>query len=231
MRGTNIQLCEKLTGFTPLTYIPVYLLQVLMLSVVARGGYTSRPLLGERSVASFPLRIVERREELVSFLPERAEGLELGVRTGDFSKQLLESGKFRHLTSIDAWAAGSHDIREYTIAVKKLSRYRANNTIIRALFDDALPIVVDESMDFIYLDGTAKSGFSGGKDLTNWWPKLKRGGLFAGHDYGGKYRLIKPRVDSFFNKKKSENQVTGRLYVTKRGDRSDKQHSWYFRKA
>lgn len=40
----------------------------------------------------------------------------------------------------------------------------------------------DEFFDFIYIDaGHGLKQIHG--DLRNWWPKLKTGGIFAGHDY------------------------------------------------
>jgi hypothetical protein len=40
----------------------------------------------------------------------------------------------------------------------------------------------DGSMDFIFIDA-AHDYDSVVKDLAAWWPKLKEGGIFAGHDY------------------------------------------------
>lgn len=40
----------------------------------------------------------------------------------------------------------------------------------------------DEYFDFIYVD--ARHDFKGVyEDLITWWPKLRKGGIYAGHDY------------------------------------------------
>ena len=47
---------------------------------------------------------------------------------------------------------------------------------------DAAKTVPDDSLDFVYLD--ARHDFNGVfEDLSVWWPKLKMGGILAGHDY------------------------------------------------
>jgi hypothetical protein len=42
--------------------------------------------------------------------------------------------------------------------------------------------VPDASLDYVYVD--ARHDYCGVKeDLEAWWPKLRRGGILAGHDY------------------------------------------------
>ena len=61
-----------------------------------------------------------------------------------------------------------------------------------------------ESDGYCYLD--AEHTYSGVRgDLEAWWPKLRRGGLFAGNDYhagwvrpAGYYFGTKDAVDEFF---------------------------------
>jgi hypothetical protein len=40
----------------------------------------------------------------------------------------------------------------------------------------------DESLDFIYIDANHKYEFVK-QDMETWFPKLRNGGIFAGHDY------------------------------------------------
>ena len=51
--------------------------------------------------------------------------------------------------------------------------------------------------DFIYIDAYAGSGQDNGKILNDWWPKLKSGGIFAGHDYDVKWPATIQAVDQF----------------------------------
>lgn len=62
---------------------------------------------------------------------------------------------------------------------------------------DACKLFKDGSVDFIFLD--AEHLYDNVKqDLENWYPKLSKGGLFAGHDYNGE---VMQAVDEFFKNK------------------------------
>lgn len=54
---------------------------------------------------------------------------------------------------------------------------------MRMFFSDALTHFPDEFFDFIYVDAYAHTGQDGGKIFEDWYPKLKPGGIFSGHDY------------------------------------------------
>lgn len=58
----------------------------------------------------------------------------------------------------------------------------------------------NESVDFIFLDAD-HSYESVKEDIEAWWPKLKKGGTFTGHDYNGDGNGVKKAVDEFFNGK------------------------------
>ncbi len=64
-------------------------------------------------------------------------------------------------------------------------------------FEEALPLFANETLDFIYIDGYAHAGQENGKTLEQWWPKLKQGGIFSGHDYHPKWPKTQNVVDSF----------------------------------
>lgn len=159
--------------------------------------------------------------------------MELGVRRGDFSEELLSLRYFGHLTSIDAWqdAGRRHYVEEYGITIEKLRPYRTNNTVIRMFFEEAVKYFADECFDFIYVDGYAHTGSNHGRDYAKWWPKLKKGGLFAGHDYGGNYKLVKKYVDRFYHSKVFSKEASGKLMITSMPDAVEGQKSWYFRKS
>ena len=68
----------------------------------------------------------------------------------------------------------------------------------------------DESIDFVYVD--ALHSYEGCMaDLEAWYPKLKKGGILSGHDYGEHPHKPEPdfpgvtrAVDEFFNSKNIE---------------------------
>jgi len=61
--------------------------------------------------------------------------------------------------------------------------------------DDAVEYFEDESLDFIFIDGlhTYEQVL---KDCINYYPKIKKNGLFAGHDYSAIIG-VKKAVDEF----------------------------------
>lgn len=111
------------------------------------------------------------------------EGIELGVAAGNFSLTILKESPCKKLWSIDRWN-DHHDVAEYAKASQRLIQRGRNRCIpLRMTFSEALPLFPDESMDFIYIDGNAAKGQENGRTLEDWWPKLKPGGIFSGHDY------------------------------------------------
>lgn len=144
--------------------------------------------------------------------------IELGVAKGEFSKQLLETYSEMYLFSVDAWAGDrGHDEREYIDTSKMLLPFKERNSIIRTYFENALFEFDDEFFDFVYIDGYAHTGQDGGKTLNDWWSKVSKGGIMAGHDYDTMYQETINTVDKFVK----ENDL--KLHIVKEKPFS----SWY----
>lgn len=123
-------------------------------------------------------------------------GVELGVAAADYSAALLQHGRLDRLYSVDRWT-DHHDEAEMMRAREALAPFGDRSIILRATFADAVGRFADESLDFIYIDGYAHTGQEGGRTLADWWPKLKPGGIFAGHDYCRQYQPTMDAVDAF----------------------------------
>lgn len=108
-------------------------------------------------------------------------GAELGVAKGHFSKYLTDNHDFDIFFCIDKWN-DHHDENEknYVIDIFKNKR---NVKIFQMDFEKAIDLFQDEYFDFIYIDGYAHTGQNEGHTLRQWYPKLKSGGIFSGHDY------------------------------------------------
>jgi hypothetical protein len=145
---------------------------------------------------------VNVRQDLAKLIDELGfkKGAEIGVFHGEFSEFLLANTKIEKLWSIDAWdpnikgsafkkwaVRGGKLEQAYEDAVRRLDVFDGRSTIIRKPSLDAVEMFKDEELDFVYID--ASHMFSGvALDLISWWPKVRMGGLFSGHDYWTCYR-------------------------------------------
>jgi hypothetical protein len=124
-------------------------------------------------------------------------GVELGVAAGAFSVEILRNKGVRRLWSIDRWG-DHHDRREYKRAAERLARTGRGRCVpLRMSFAEALPLFGDGSLNFVYIDGYAHTGQQNGRTLSDWWPKLAPGGIFAGHDYDARWPKTVAAVDAF----------------------------------
>jgi len=69
----------------------------------------------------------------------------------------------------------------YVLALDRLSYFKGRVTVIRKASDDAVQDVPDV-VDFVHIDGdhTYEQVI---RDIDNYLPKIRKGGLISGHDY------------------------------------------------
>lgn len=173
---------------------------------------------------------ISHRNEFVKLIDELGlkVGVEIGVDEGLFSDWLLSNSKLDILYSIDAWSTDigkTHSKYAAVSAAKmaarnldynslengaraRLAKHGARSKIIKDISWDAAAGVQDGSIDFIYFDGShTDEGFQ--KDIDSWYPKVRVGGLVAGHDYCRKrgYAVIQV-VNKFMQKYGLKNNLT-----------------------
>ncbi len=139
------------------------------------------------------------RSEFGQLLRDRnllGNAAEIGVATGNYSRDILNWG-VKYLRSVDLWAdspvsrCGIDDEKHeanYQEAVLKLRTcddWETRSNILRMTSVDAAKLVPDGSLDFCYIDALHKYDETMGiyQDLRLWWPKVRSGGILAGHDY------------------------------------------------
>lgn len=121
----------------------------------------------------------------------KGKGVEVGVFKGDFSKEILsEWGGTLYM--VDVWrplgqeyddsSNHSEHINAYSKTMESIKGLEERGIMIRASSKEASEIFTDESLDFIYIDANHAYDFIK-EDLKLWFPKLKKGGIFSGHDY------------------------------------------------
>lgn len=163
------------------------------------------------------LPVLIQREELPQWLNVinlRGQGVEIGVQRATFSTILLDHWHGACLHSVDPWrnfddpeyvdhANAPDDTHEryFRTASDRLARFGNRSQIHRLTSAEAAPQFEDNSLDFVYID--AQHHYEAViEDLTLWAPKVRPGGVIAGHDYldgeiGGNRFGVKQAVDEF----------------------------------
>lgn len=120
------------------------------------------------------------------------EGCEVGVAQATNAKDMLDRIDGLNLWCIDPWTKYSNWTQEkmdarYMRTLKKLEPYGDQTTVIRKTSMAAVSQFKDGSLDYIYLDGFHDFDWIM-SDLIFWVPKVRSGGIIAGHDYYPFYR-------------------------------------------
>jgi hypothetical protein len=119
------------------------------------------------------------------------KGVEIGVFKGEFSKHILNNWGGT-LYMIDVWRplgneyedASNHKehIDAYQQTMVNIKGFEDRGLMIRASSEIAANMFQDESLDFIFIDANHAYDFVV-DDINLWFSKLKKGGIFSGHDY------------------------------------------------
>ena len=119
-------------------------------------------------------------------------GAEIGVETGRYSQLLLSRNPFiQKLYLVDAWKKYA-DYRLHVPqsqvdgllahAQQRLQPYSTITQFVRMFSLDAVKKFKDGSLDFVYIDANHSLPHVM-DDLCAWAPKVRQGGIVAGHDY------------------------------------------------
>lgn len=123
-------------------------------------------------------------------------GAEIGVWRGEYAALFCEANPAMHMRCVDPWIGYPewNDPKNlqplnksdaliagaYKDARKRLGPLKT--TIVRAFSVDAAKDVPDGSLDFVYIDGNHVEE-AVRADLEAWVPKVRPGGIVAGHDF------------------------------------------------
>lgn len=164
-----------------------------------------------------PFDDMQGREDIglvLSDLKLDGVGCEVGVAFGQNAEDILFYSSLKTLILVDPWdyvpgesPVGYGDaIKDwegcYEYCIQNLEPYKDRIDVRRMTSEQAADQIPDGSLDFVYIDGNHMSPWVD-RDLELWYPKVKSGGVFGGHDYH-EYKddtftcNVKSAVDRFF---------------------------------
>jgi GT2 family glycosyltransferase/predicted O-methyltransferase YrrM len=148
---------------------------------------------------------------VVNKFPSGSHFIEVGVWKGMSASymavEIINSGKKIKFDCVDNWEfienlqsdISQESFREniYDTFLKNINPVQHIITPIKELSWDGAKHYKDSSLDFVFIDA-AHDYESVKKDINAWFPKIKKGGIIAGHDYAWSDD-VKKAVNEFFD--------------------------------
>jgi hypothetical protein len=141
------------------------------------------------------------------------EAVEIGTHHAIFADQFMS--RFRgSIYLVDPWAEQHPEFPTFYPAINHVSISREDDmqtaiTIMEKYGDrvhfmrttsvEAASYRMDETADFVYIDGLHEFE-SVSQDIGLWYPKVRSGGIIAGHDYHPDLQDVVRAVDEFREK-------------------------------
>jgi hypothetical protein len=124
-------------------------------------------------------------------------GVEIGVGAGVNSMYLMDNSQIKLLHGVENWSVRGPKKRQ-DLTKEELKAYGDRFNLIEMNSRKAAALFEDESLDFVYIDGDHR--YKGVKaDIELWYPKVRKGGFFGGHDYVVARRCgVIQAVDEYF---------------------------------
>jgi glycosyltransferase involved in cell wall biosynthesis len=171
---------------------------------------------------------IPTRNDLAKLFGKRGfkRGAEIGVEKGKYSEVLLKAVPGLFLTLVDPLGrfpgyrehVTQEELDSFVGEIeRRTSGYDVN--FIRKTSMEALSLIPDESLDFVYIDARHEYQYVK-EDIEGWYKKVRVGGIVSGHDYVEREGFgVIQAVSEFVN----ENDID-EYFLTE----EDKSPSWYF---
>ena len=174
-----------------------YVLRWTLVNTLPFEGFPTVLISNTRTPEVLPLLpTFKTREDIAGYCEDSKYkvGAELGVKLGEFAHHTLS--QWTSCTTyvlVDLWAhqenykdiANVDDEQQEDTMAKALSTlgpFRDKLEVCRNYTTVCATQYPDNFFDYVYVD--ARHDYKGvSEDLDAWWPKLKDGGIFSGHDY------------------------------------------------
>ena len=127
------------------------------------------------------------------FKDKKITGVEIGTGGGSGSvAMLMRIPNLVKLYCVDPWKHVDDSLFEanrpqdwhdlmYNAAIKRLKEYENRAVILKMGSDEAVNHIPD-GVDFVWIDGNHEED-QVRRDIVNWLPKVREGGIIGGHDY------------------------------------------------
>jgi len=121
--------------------------------------------------------------------------VEVGTHQGAYANRFLQQWEGKKLYCIDPWTIpkgyekqakmlmgqGENRDRDFELAKRIATIHKPRMELIKDISENAVKRFEDNSLDFVYVDGDHLLP-AVTLDFKIWFPKVKPGGVFAGHD-------------------------------------------------
>ena len=168
-----------------------------------QGQWESKRWISAPGLCDLVMHLFSEQETIV--------GLEIGVASGWTMNHFLQNLSNLQLTGIDPYVGymdGHIQITQelldaqYLAAQDNISDFAPRGKILRGYSQDFVNSFEDESLDYIFIDGD--HSYEGAlRDCELFFPKIKSGGIFAGHDWS--FDGVRKAVNEFKDRNGSPN--------------------------
>lgn len=143
-------------------------------------------MLRQEPLGAYNFNVLRGILEAYNFI-QVGTGVEVGVFDGGTSEYLLKSFPNLRIVGVDPYSSYYEYDQErldkaMATADARLSGFEERYVHIRENSVKAAARLPDDSFDFVFIDAD-HSYDAVSQDISAWYPKVRSGGLFCGHDY------------------------------------------------
>jgi len=116
-------------------------------------------------------------------------GAEIGIFCADNASEYIKGLEFKRMYMIDPYPSRENMMGYTECATDNNYSYVANKfmdydfvRLLRMTSKEASLIIGNETLDWVYIDGNHLYPYAS-EDMRIWYPKVKVGGFFGGHDW------------------------------------------------
>jgi hypothetical protein len=164
----------------------------------------------------------ELYKNVVKHFSDKSHFVEVGTWLGKsavfMAVEILNSNKKIKFDCVDTWqGSDEHKSMEkivknslYNDFLKNIEPVKNIITPVRMKSLDAAPLYEDQSLDFVFIDASHEYE-DVVNDINAWYPKVKSGGILAGHDYGPAWLGVVQAVNEFLIKEQYKLTINSEL--------------------